>query len=255
MFNNPIFLYICVTKNLSMKLGLIGYGKMGKAIEQIAIDRGHSVDLIIDINNPEDLNPENLKNIDVVIEFTVPSSAINNIYKCFEGNTPIVCGTTGWLDQLQEVKTKMESHNGGLFYASNFSLGVNLFFELNKKLAQLMNPFSEYESSVEETHHIQKLDAPSGTALTIAEDMLELLDGKKQWTLAEQKNADDLVVNPIRRGLVPGTHIVRYESIVDEISIKHEAKSRQGFALGAVLASEYMCGKSGVHGMKDLLNL
>lgn len=238
-----------------MKIGLIGYGKMGKIIERIALERGHSIDLKVDISNPEDLNKDNLQKLDVVIEFTRPESAISNIYKCFEAQTPVVCGTTGWLDKLEQVKTEMDKNNATLFYASNFSLGVNLFFEMNKKLAMLMNPFNDYLPSVEETHHIQKLDAPSGTALTIAEDMLENLDSKNSWSLGEQKNESDLPISAIRRGYIPGTHIVTYESPVDEISLQHKAKSREGFAFGAVLAAEYLKSKKGLHQMKDLLNL
>lgn len=238
-----------------MKIGLIGYGKMGKAIEHLAKERGHSIDLIIDLNNPGDLTLENLKKLDVVIEFTIPKAAIANIKLCMEAGVPVVSGTTGWLDELDAVLSYMKEQNGGLFYASNYSLGVNIFFELNKYLAKLMNKFSEYEVSLEEVHHIQKLDAPSGTALTIAQGLLDNIDRKEKWTLSEQKAPEHLVVNHIRRAQVPGTHTVRYESEIDELTITHEAKSRTGFAMGAVLAAEFMQNKTGFKGMSDLLNI
>ncbi|TKG96345.1 4-hydroxy-tetrahydrodipicolinate reductase [Puteibacter caeruleilacunae] len=238
-----------------MKIALVGYGKMGKEIEQIALNRGHEIVLKIDVTNQDDLTIENLQKADVAIEFTIPNSAINNYKLCFEAGIPVVSGTTGWLEQMEEVETSMKENNGTFFYASNFSLGVNLFFELNKRLAELMNGFSDYEVSMEETHHIQKLDAPSGTAITLAEGILEELDRKDKWSLANQREANELVINPIRRGYVPGIHTIRYESAVDTISIKHDAKSRQGFAFGAVLAAEFSVGKKGFLGMKELLNI
>ncbi|MDP4186053.1 MAG: 4-hydroxy-tetrahydrodipicolinate reductase [Bacteroidota bacterium] len=238
-----------------MKIALIGYGKMGHEIEKIAIERGHEISLIIDVSNQADLTVENLKGTDVAIEFTIPTSAIGNYFKCFEANVPIVSGTTGWLDKLDMVKEAMNSHNGTFFYASNYSLGVNLFFELNKRLAKLMNHFPDYEVSMEETHHIQKLDAPSGTAITLAEGILDNLDRKKEWTLSNQRTSDALVINPIRRGFVPGIHTIRYESSDDLITIEHEAKNRRGLALGAVIAAEFSFEKKGWLGMKDLLNI
>lgn len=238
-----------------MKIALIGYGKMGKEIEAIALSRGHEIILKIDVSNPEKLTIENLQKADVAIEFTRPESAKANYLKCFEAGVPIVSGTTGWLNDEKEVKQTMENKNGTFFYASNFSLGVNLFFELNKNLARLMNNFNEYEVSLEETHHIQKLDAPSGTAITLAEDLIEELDEKTEWKLANQKNENELAISPIRRGFVPGIHTVTYESMVDTITISHSAKSRQGFALGAVLAAEFAKDNKGWLGMKDLLKL
>ncbi|MCL3779465.1 4-hydroxy-tetrahydrodipicolinate reductase [Prolixibacteraceae bacterium JC049] len=238
-----------------MKIALIGYGKMGKEIEAIALSRGHEVVLTIDVTNPEDSTIENLQKADVAIEFTRPESAKANYLKCFEAGVPVVSGTTGWLNDEAEVKTAMANNNGTFFYASNFSLGVNLFFELNKKLAKLMNGFNEYQVSMEETHHTQKLDAPSGTAITLAEDLIEELDQKTEWKLANQRNENELVINPIRRGFVPGIHTITYESLVDTITISHSAKSRQGFALGAVLAAEFAQNNKGWLGMKDLLNI
>lgn len=238
-----------------MKIALIGYGKMGKEIEAIALSRGHEIVLKIDVFNPEKLTIENLQKADVAIEFTRPESAKANYLKCFEAGVPVVSGTTGWLNDEEEVKQTMENKNGTFFYASNFSLGVNLFFELNKNLARLMNNFNEYEVSLEETHHIQKLDAPSGTAITLAEDLIEELDEKTEWKLANQKSKNELAISPIRRGFVPGIHTVTYESMVDTITISHSAKSRQGFALGAVLAAEFAKDNKGWLGMKDLLKL
>jgi len=238
-----------------MNIAIIGYGKMGKEIERICLERGHQVPLKIDITNQADLNKENLATIDVAIEFTVPASAFNNYMTCFESNVPVVSGTTGWLDRLPEVEALCVKENKAFFYASNFSLGVNLFFELNKKLAKLMNPFPEYDVAQEEIHHTQKLDAPSGTAITLAEGVLENLDRKKQWTLQEFNSIEDFQIVAKRLGKVPGTHTITYDSDVDSIEIKHTAKSRVGFALGSVLAAEYMNGKTGLHGMNDLLGL
>jgi len=238
-----------------MNIALIGYGKMGKEIEAICLDRGHKVPLIVDISNPHDLNTENLKNIDAAIEFTIPLSAVENYKKCFEANVPVVSGTTGWLDKYDEITALCNSQNKGFFYASNFSLGVNLFFALNEHLAKLMNPHSVYDVAMEEIHHTQKLDAPSGTAITLAEGIVSNIDRKRQWVLNDFKSTDDLQIVAKRLGVVPGTHTITYDSEVDKIEIMHEAKGRKGFALGAVLAAEYMKGKTGVHGMNDLLNL
>lgn len=237
-----------------MKIALIGYGKMGKEIEQIAISRGHQIGLIIDQNNQNDLSIENLKNIDVAIEFTNPDSAFANYQKCFEANVPVVSGTTGWLNQLNSIKESC--NNGqGFFYASNFSLGVNLFFELNKKLAQLMAPFSDYNVDMEEIHHIHKLDSPSGTALTLAEGILENHPKKEKWVEATSMKEDELSILAKRHGAVPGTHSITWHSEVDEIKIQHQAYSRKGFALGAVLAAEFMPKRTGFYGMKDLLKI
>jgi 4-hydroxy-tetrahydrodipicolinate reductase len=238
-----------------MNIALVGYGKMGKEIEQIAINRGHRIVLIIDRNNEQDFNVENIKKADVVIEFSTPSSAYSNYKKCFEACVPVVSGTTGWLAKREEIEADCLAKDSGFFYASNFSLGVNIFFEMNKKLASLMNSFPQYDVDMEETHHIHKLDAPSGTAITLVKDVLENLDRKDSWQLAEADSDSVLKIEAIRENEVPGTHSIRYFSEVDEIKITHEAYGRKGFALGAVLAAEFMNGKKGLYSMKDLLNL
>ncbi|MGQ1911632.1 4-hydroxy-tetrahydrodipicolinate reductase [Marinifilum sp. RC60d5] len=237
-----------------MKIALIGYGKMGKEIEQIAISRGHKVELIIDQDNQNDLCPEHLKNIDVAIEFTNPNSAYNNYIECFKANIPVVSGTTGWLDKMPEIE-KFCKKGKGFFYASNFSLGVNLFFELNKKLSKLMAPFKEYNVDMEEIHHTHKLDSPSGTAITLAEGIIDNHPKKEKWIEATSMKEDEVSILAKRHGAVPGTHAVTWHSEVDEISIQHQAYSRKGFALGAVLAAEFMPKKEGFYGMNDLLQL
>lgn len=236
-----------------MKIALIGYGKMGKEIEQILIARGHTTPLIIDLNNTNDLDAAHLKEIDVAIEFTTPSTAYGNVVKCLEAGVPVVCGTTAWLDKLPQVEQLCKEKNGAFFYASNYSIGVNIFFEINRRLAQLMNRFGEYDVTIEETHHTQKKDAPSGTAVTLAEGILENLDRKQKWVCGTTTVPEELEVVAIRRSVVPGTHTVTYESDVDSLSITHMAKSRRGFALGAVLAAEFLHGKTGIFSMKDLM--
>lgn len=238
-----------------MKIALIGYGKMGKTIEKIAIDRGHSVTLKIDVDNAHELTAENLAKADVAIDFSIPDTAYQNIMKCFEANTPVVCGTTGWLDKFDEVTNKANSEKKGFFYASNYSIGVNIFFKLNEKLAKMMNALSDYQVSMEEVHHIHKLDAPSGTAITLAEGIINNNDNKKEWILDKESTDTSVGIKAIREDEVPGTHRITYDSEVDFIHIEHVAKSRQGFALGAVLAAEYMNKKTGYHTMDNLLNL
>ncbi|MFA6401994.1 MAG: 4-hydroxy-tetrahydrodipicolinate reductase [Salinivirgaceae bacterium] len=238
-----------------MKFALIGYGKMGKEIEKIAVERGHTIDLIIDKDNLENLNSLNLKGIDVVIEFSNPESAFENYKKCFSSGVPVVSGTTGWLDKLPQIITLCEQNNAGFFYASNFSLGVNLFFQLNRNLARLMAPFKEYDVYMNETHHAMKLDTPSGTAITLAEGILAENPAKKSWKNDELVTAEELSIRSFREGDVPGTHEIIYTSEVDCISIKHETKNRKGLALGAVLAAEFMKQKSGFYGMNDLLKI
>ncbi|MHA7109656.1 4-hydroxy-tetrahydrodipicolinate reductase [Sunxiuqinia elliptica] len=238
-----------------MKIALIGYGKMGKAIEAIAKERGHEIVLTIDVNNQQDLTVENLEKADVAIEFTIPSSALQNYLLCFDSGVPVVSGTTGWLEKKDEVLKAMQQKDGTFFYASNFSLGVNLFFALNKKLAELMKNRSEYDITMEEVHHTQKLDAPSGTAITLAEDLFDIHPGKTSWTLESPSQAEQMHIEAIREGQVPGIHRIKYESEIDYIEIEHSAKSRQGFALGAVLAAEFSAGKKGLLSMNDLLNL
>jgi 4-hydroxy-tetrahydrodipicolinate reductase len=237
------------------KIALIGYGKMGHEIEKIARERGNEIVLIIDVNNSADLNVDNLKKADVAIDFSTPDGAFGNIMKCFDANTPIVCGTTGWLDKMPEVKGRCLSENQTFFYASNFSLGVNLFFKLNEHLAKLMNPFPVYDVKMTEVHHIHKLDAPSGTAITLAEGIIDKLDRKDKWLL-DPANADNAItIKAVREGEVPGIHTVTYQSDVDFIEITHSANSRKGLALGAVLAAEFVVGKKGYLGMNDLLSI
>lgn len=236
-----------------MKIALIGYGKMGKTIEQIALNRGHQIVSIVDINNPEEFQSDNFKSADVAIEFTTPATAFDNYMKSFAAGIPVVSGTTGWLDRIGEIKEKCAKEGKTFFYASNFSIGVNIFFALNKYLAKIMNNFPVYNVSMTETHHIHKLDAPSGTAITLAEGILENVDRKERWTLETAEQPTDLPIHAIREGEVPGIHEVTYESDVDYISIKHDAKSRAGFALGAVVAAEFTAGKKGFLGMDDML--
>ncbi|WP_167618440.1 4-hydroxy-tetrahydrodipicolinate reductase [Maribellus sediminis] len=238
-----------------MKIALIGYGRMGKEIEKIALDRGHEISLKIDVDNQSDLTLENLKKCDVAIEFTIPTSAINNYNLCFEAGVPVVSGTTGWLDRKEEVYNSCLAKDGTFFYASNFSVGVNLFFELNRKLATLMAGRSEYGVEMTEVHHTQKLDAPSGTAISLAEDILEVLPSKTAWVNDKTPAENELNIKSEREGQVPGIHTVKYESDVDYIEITHSAKSRKGFALGAVLAAEFSKENKGILSMKDLLKI
>ena len=247
-----------------MKIALIGYGKMGKTIEQIALNRGHQIVSIVDINNPEEFQSANFKSADVAIEFTTPATAFDNYMKSFAAGVPVVSGTTGWLDRIGEIKEKCEKEGKTFFYASNFSIGVNIFFALNKYLAKIMNNFPSYNISMTETHHIHKLDAPSGTAITLAEGILEKLDRKDKWvkgtflapdgTISGTNDCapNELPIASIREGEVFGLHTIRYESDVDSITITHDAKSRGGFVLGAVLAAEYTATHEGFLGMSDL---
>ena len=227
---------------------------MGREIERIARDRGHEIVATIDMNEEEKFHSDEFKSADVAIEFTSPASAFQNYIHAFEAGVPVVSGTTGWLDRIDQIKEACEKEGKTFFYASNFSLGVNLFFALNNYLAGLMNRFNDYNVRIEETHHIHKLDAPSGTAITLAEGILERVERKKEWSL-DKKEADTLHIESFREGEVPGIHTVVYESPVDSIRLTHDAKSREGFALGAVLAAEFTKGKKGFLGMEDLLNL
>lgn len=238
-----------------MRIALIGYGKMGKAIEQIALEHNHTVPLIFDIHNLSDLTVENLKGADVAIEFSSPETAVGNIKKCFAAGIPIVCGTTGWLDKFEEIKAQCLSEGKTIFYSSNYSLGVNIFFKLNEYLARIMNKFPQYDVEMEEIHHMQKLDAPSGTAISLADGIIKNIDRKTMWELDNQSGQDAIKITAVRRDTVPGTHIILYDSDVDFIEITHSAKNRKGFALGAVLAAEFVIGKKGVLSMDDLLKL
>ena len=232
-----------------MNIGLLGYGKMGKTIEQLAIGRGHHIVLIVDTPT-ENIN---FKNVDVAIDFSLPSAAVNNIKASLNAEVPIISGTTGWLDHYEEVIDHCQSLNGAFLYASNFSLGVNIFFELNKHLAQLMKAKDTYTVAVEEIHHTQKLDAPSGTAISLAEQIIQE-SGYERWTINPPKS-NELRITAKRIAEVPGTHIISYESEIDSIQISHEAYNRKGFALGAVVAAEWIIGKKGVFSMKDVLNI
>ncbi|MCE1199374.1 MAG: 4-hydroxy-tetrahydrodipicolinate reductase [Marinilabiliales bacterium] len=238
-----------------MKIALIGYGRMGKEIEQIALERGHTIVLKIDISNQEELTTENLSKADVAIEFTIPASALSNYEICFRAGVPVVSGTTGWLNKRAEVDELCRKLNGCFLYASNFSLGVNLFFELNRKLAAMMNHYPEYEVSMTEIHHTKKLDAPSGTAITLAEGILANNDAKKQWVLGKSENPEDLSIEAIRQDPYPGLHAIKYNSAVDCIEITHNAYNRKGFAIGAVLAAEFCAGKKGIFTLSDMLKL
>lgn len=239
------------SKNLN--IALIGYGKMGKTIEAIALQRGHEIKLKIDIDSIAQFTKNNLQQCDVAIEFTGPHSAKENILQCLDAGIPVVSGSTGWLANWNEVELLCKEKNGSLLYASNFSIGVNIFFELNKKLAQLMKNHADYDISMEEIHHTQKKDAPSGTAITLAEQILAEIPRKKNWVNYNSENADDLVIISKREDPAPGTHSIRYSSIVDDIEIIHTAHNRQGFATGAVLAAEFIFNKKGVFSMKDVL--
>ena len=240
-----------------MKIALIGYGKMGHIIERIALERGHEVVSKVDVDNQDEFESEVFASADVAIEFTVPTKAIENYRKAWAVGVPVVSGTTGWNAVLPELKAEIAEKGYTLFWASNFSLGVNLFFELNRRLATMMNRYADYDVDMTEIHHTEKKDAPSGTAITLAEGILENLDRKDEWVLVDgQGSIDDsqLSIEALREGKVPGTHIVRYDSAVDSITIKHEAKSREGFALGAVVAAEFLVGKSaGFYSMSDLM--
>ena len=237
-----------------MKIALLGYGKMGHAIEEIALERGHHIVLKINDENLQELTKENINKADVAIEFSNPQSAVANILFCLKEQVAVVCGTTGWLDQLKLVEENCKEMNGSFLYASNFSVGVNIFFELNKKLAALIKPHSAYDVAIEEIHHTQKKDAPSGTAITLAEEIIEVSGKKNKWVNRDSENENQLSIVSKRIDEVPGTHSVKYSSSVDDIEIIHTAHNRKGFAEGAVLAAEFINGKKGIFSMKDVLN-
>ena len=238
-----------------MKIALIGYGKMGKEIEQVALSLNHEIVLKISTSTYSELTVENLKKVDVAIEFSTPKTAVANILMCFNASIPVVVGTTGWLDRLEEIKALCEQNNQAFFYASNFSVGVNLFFQLNEYLAGMMKSYPEFIPSMEEIHHIHKKDAPSGTAITLAQGLIKAHGGIEKWVLEEAANTNELAIHSKREGEVPGTHSVSYISKVDQITITHEAYSRKGFAEGAVHAALWLVGKKGVFGMKDMLKI
>ena len=234
-----------------MKIALLGYGKMGKAIEKIAIDRGHEIVLKIGSKNTNQLNEEYLQQADVAIDFSMPHTAYDFISAALKSGTPTISGTTAWLEHLPEIEALAVKKECGFYYASNFSLGVNLFFEMNRRVAEIMNPQKSFDVSMKEIHHVHKVDKPSGTAISLAEGIFEVGSGLKDWTLDNEK--DKLQIDVERTGEVPGTHIVTYTSDYDKISIEHEAINRNGFALGAVVAAEWIVGKKGVFSMKDVL--
>ncbi|WP_276481944.1 4-hydroxy-tetrahydrodipicolinate reductase [Paraflavitalea pollutisoli] len=238
-----------------MKIALIGYGKMGKAIEEIAVQRGHEIVLKVGIENLEDNTINNIRKADVAIEFTGPESAYENVLRCVDAGVPVVCGSTGWLSRYEEAKNYSLARKGALLYASNFSVGVNIFFAINKRLAELMAPHKEYNVSMTEVHHTQKKDAPSGTAITLAEQILDNSDSKKQWVNQPSQQREDLVIRSERIDPAPGTHIISYTSAIDDIEIRHTAHNRTGFATGAVLAAEFIHGKQGVFSMSDVLGI
>jgi 4-hydroxy-tetrahydrodipicolinate reductase len=238
-----------------MNIALIGYGKMGKEIEAIALSRGHHISLIIDIHNRHELTPENLKGCDVAVEFTSPHTAAGNIRDCFAAGVPVVCGSTGWLEQLEDVKRECGARKSAFFYASNYSVGVNIFFRINKILAGIMSAAEGYRPSMEEAHHTEKKDAPSGTAITLAEKIMSELKLLKKWVSGASATQDELPIVSLREPGVFGTHTVRYESDVDYITLSHVAKNRKGFALGAVLAAEFLRGRQGCYGMDDMMEI
>jgi 4-hydroxy-tetrahydrodipicolinate reductase len=238
-----------------MRIALIGYGKMGKAIEEIALQKGHEIVLKIDVNNQDDFTKENLQKADVAIEFTSPHTAYDNVKKAIGFGVPVVCGSTGWTEKLGEIEKYCRENKGAFLYASNFSVGVNIFFEINKKLAEMMAQHRDYDVVMEEIHHTQKKDSPSGTAITLAEQVLERIPGKKKWVNEESPVLSDLIINSKRIDPAPGTHSIRYTSLIDDIEIIHTAHNRYGFASGAVLAAEFLKGKTGIFSMKDVLNL
>ena len=236
-----------------MRIALIGYGKMGHAIEQIALERGHEIVLKVSIENTEDNTIDNIRKADAAIEFTGPQSASDNIIRCFDAGIPVVSGSTGWLDRLQEVRTSCLQKNGTFLYASNFSVGVNIFFEVNRRLAALMASHPSYEVRITEIHHTEKKDAPSGTAISLADQILEKIPRKKGWVNHISDNLDELEILSERTDPAPGTHRIEYSSNIDTIEITHTAHNRRGFATGAVLAAEFLKGKKGIFQMSEVL--
>lgn len=241
-------------KQNKLNIAIIGYGKMGKTIEKVLNERGHEVVLKITSKNKDLMTTHNLQKADVAIEFTNPDSAIKNFYKCFEAGLPVVSGSTGWFNQLEAVTDKVKEQNGSLFYAPNFSVGVNIFFHINKLMAKLMNQQEEYDVDMEEIHHTEKLDSPSGTAIKTAEILLNELERKNNWVENTENKPNELLITAKREPEVRGTHTVRYFSDIDELTFTHKAYSRKGFALGSVLAAEFIVGKKGIFEMKDMLN-
>lgn len=244
-----------------MKIVLLGYGKMGQLIERFAVKRGHDVVLIVDEENRREITSADLRSADMAIDFSTPDAALENIELCFEAQLPLVVGTTGWYDKLQEIQQTCQETNQSLLYGSNFSIGVNVFFHVNRMLAKALNPYKQYDVQVEEIHHIHKLDAPSGTAITIAEGIIEHSDQKEKWVYSVEGDgegvipkANELLIESLRIEEVPGTHTVLYSSEVDQIEFKHTAHSREGFALGAVIAAEWLLGKKGFFQVTEMFD-
>jgi 4-hydroxy-tetrahydrodipicolinate reductase len=236
-----------------MKIALLGYGKMGQEIEKLAVKKGHEIVVIFDSLEDWENDGELLTEADVAIDFSTPVSIVENIYHCFDAGIPMVIGTTGWLDDLEKVQQDCAKRDQCLFFAPNYSIGVNLFFNVNRFLASMMSKWEEYEVSIEETHHIHKQDAPSGTAIILANDIIRNTERKEKWVKETVENPEELGIKSYRTDNVPGTHIVRYESEEDCIEIVHTAKSRKGFAMGALMAAEWVIGKKGFFDMKNLL--
>lgn len=236
-----------------MKIAIIGYGKMGQVIEKIAIGRGHEISL--KLSSEDDINQINTENTDVAVEFTNPKSAYNNIEHCIKSGVPVISGSTGWLDKFDNIKELTEIQNGAFFYASNFSVGVNIFFRLNEILAKMMNPMTDYKISMEEIHHTEKKDSPSGTGITLAEGIISQNEKLERWVNEPSSSPKELQIISKRIDKVPGTHTIKYDSPVDSIEITHTAHSREGFGLGSVLAAEWIIGKKGVFGMNDMIKL
>lgn len=236
-----------------MNIALIGYGRMGHEIETIAIKRGHVIKLIVDQDNTGDLNKSNLIGVDVAIEFSTPANAFKNISKCLEVRIPVVSGTTGWLDDFNKVVDICKKNSTSFIHSSNFSIGVNLLFRLNNELAKQMNRYHDYSVAIEEIHHIKKLDAPSGTAITLADGIIEQHSEYKKWCFDSDKSNNCIPIHSGREGVVQGTHTVTWDSEIDTISLKHEAKNRTGFALGAVVAAEFIHSKEGIFTMNDVM--
>ena len=240
-------------KPLLMKIALIGYGRMGREVEKAARHRGHTISLIIDQDNLSDLNTEKLRSVDVAIEFTTPDTAFDNICSCLSAGLPVVSGTTGWLDKYDEAASLALKKGAAFLYASNFSLGVNILFNLNRRLAGIMNGINEYSVEIEESHHTKKLDAPSGTAIKLAEDILSGCNRYQKWTGEDSASKENIGIRSVREGDIPGTHKIRWTSGVDSIRLEHEAFSREGFAVGAVFAAEYIMSRKGVFSISDML--
>jgi 4-hydroxy-tetrahydrodipicolinate reductase len=249
----PVTKQVISQKQLTMNIALIGYGRMGHEIESIAVKRGHFIKLIVDQDNEQDLNPVNLKEVDVAIEFSSPGAAFSNICRCLDAKVPVVSGTTGWLEKYKEVEVLCLKNQTSFIHSSNYSIGVNLLFRLNAELAKQMARYDDYSVSIEEIHHTKKLDAPSGTAITLADGIIRQNSLYNKWCFDKDKTPDCIPISSVREGVVPGTHTVTWDSEIDTISLKHEAKNRRGLALGAVIAAEFIYHKKGVFTMSDVM--